>query len=255
MRAMEAHQRPGLARAALVLVLLAGPVVLTGGCAGSTGTSGRPAGPTLQAGRLTEEGLRLAVLSLADLPAGWAADTSAAARERGIGVPEPGEGPCRVLFRGPSGGGEARFARTEVGPFLVARTGSHADVDAARGALASFRAAAGQCPGFQLTEGPRAAGHRVDYHAERAEAPELGDESVAVRYVRPGTGDRPVTVVADVVHVRVGAHTVHLAQSGREDPGGGSIVPFARLALEKLRAVAAGGTPSPAGSFPGATRL
>ncbi|MBW1598325.1 hypothetical protein [Streptomyces sp. JJ38] len=256
MHAYLRHLRSGPIRAALVLALLAGPGSLAAGCAGSTGPGGQPGTPGLAAGPLSEERLRLAVLSLADLPAGWAADTPDAARRRGIGVPEPAEGPCRALFRDPPGtGGLARFARTEVGPFVVARTGTHAGVDDARNALASFRAAAGQCPAFPVTEGPDAGGREVMYHAETLDAPRLGDESVVVRFVRTESGSRAGTVVSEAVYARLGAHTVHLARAGREDSDARGIVPLARLALEKLRTVAAGGTPSPAGSFPGATRL
>ncbi|MEE1928434.1 hypothetical protein V1J52_09555 [Streptomyces sp. TRM 70351] len=258
---MDAHPRRwALAATALVLALT------VPGCAGSTGAGGptgptRPAtaSPSAPAGRLSQERLRLALLSLADLPDGWAADSAEAARERGIGVPEPSGEPCRALFRVAAGArAHARFARTGTGPFLVVRTGSHPDADAAAHALAAFRGAARQCPAFQVAEGPAGAGGTAGYQAEPADPPRLGDDSAALRFVREPAGGSRVTVVADVLYVRIGPHTVHLAHAARDgDDGGGAdgFAVLARRAVDKLREAASGRTPSPAESFPGATRL
>ncbi|MGD9482950.1 hypothetical protein WDH52_06745 [Streptomyces sp. TRM70308] len=250
---MDGRWRTG---AAAGLLLLAGVTA----CAGRAGEGGE-SGARVE--RLDAGQLRLAVLSLADLPAGWVSDSDTAARERGTGVPRPPRGPCREVFRDARGGAEARarFARTEVGPFLVTRAGSHPSAADAADAVAAFRAAVRQCPGFRLVghsdaAGPDAAGP-ARFRAEPVRDPGLGQESAAARFVRGGFGGEPDTV-AEVVYVRVGAHTVHLARSGHADhgsPAHADLTRLARTAVAKLREVASGRTPEPAESFPGATRL
>lgn len=206
--------------------------------------------------RLDQDELELALLDINDLPAGWAADTSEAAEERGIGVPEPARQPCRGLFDNRADErAESRFARTEVGPFVVARTGSHQSAEAADEALEDFRKAAKKCESFKIDEGPEGDTTKVNYTAERLRMPELGDESVALRFVREGPGDEEMTVLADVVCVRVGASSVHLAQAGVDDEDASEVEPLVRRAVDKLSEVASDGTPEPTGSFPDVTQL
>ncbi|MCK1795902.1 hypothetical protein MTQ01_07775 [Streptomyces sp. XM4193] len=229
-----------------------GPVADTGpGRAAETGS------PALGAAeRLGRDDLELALLDIGDLPSGWAPDTAKAAEERGIGVPEPDGRQCGSLFDKPSDEwAENRFARTEVGPFVVARAHSWQNAEAAEKALEEFREAAEECESFEVEEGPSHDRTRVGYTAERLRMPELGDESVALRFVREGPGDEETTVLADVVSVRLGAAGVHLAQAGVDDEDATGIGPLVRTAVDKLDEVVSDGTPEPTGSFPDVTRL
>ncbi|MBB1252003.1 hypothetical protein H3146_01295 [Streptomyces sp. OF3] len=243
-------------------------------------------------GRLAEDRLKLALLDLNDLPTGWAADSKRAAEERGIGVPNPDEQPCRALFDPPAKvRADGRFARTEAGPFVTTRTVGYRSAGEARRALENFRKAAAGCGVFKIVEGPEEDRADVSYTAEDLPLPKLGDGSVALRFVRGGPGDDQVTVLADVVFVRVGGAAVHLAQAGvdgtadqeerdgeerdeREGPEDGGVgpdeeevrdgdgaaersamLPLAHRAVEKLRAVVDNRTPRPTGSFPDVTQL
>lgn len=205
--------------------------------------------------QLDREKLELALLDLNDLPAGWAADTAKAAKERGIGVPQPG-GPCHRLFdQRAKERAENRFARTETGPFVITRTGSFADAEKADAAMDAYQAAAEKCEDFRVDEGPEGDTTRVGYRAERLRMPELGDETVALRFVREGPGDEEMTVLVDVVYVRLGASGVYLAQAGIDDEDTSEVTPLVRRAVDKLSEVAADGTPEPTRSFPDVTRL
>ncbi|UGY91365.1 hypothetical protein [Streptomyces gobiensis] len=247
--------------------------LLATGCAGvqgspeatRTGSVTEPREPRGKPTGLDEERLRLGLLDLNDLPSGWATDSERAARKRGIGVPQPAEGSCRALFQSATDSAgtsaEARFARSRTGPFITTGAGAYTNDRTARSALAAFRKAAGECAKFQITEGPGEDAEPVTYEARKLAMPRLGDESVAVRFAREGSGDEQLTVIADVVYARVGASAVHLAHAGREDSGddsadgADSVTPMARRAVHKLRDVTARRTPRPTASFPGVTKL
>ncbi|WP_461029828.1 hypothetical protein, partial [Streptomyces sparsus] len=206
--------------------------------------------------RLDEDGLRQALLDLGDLPDGWVPDTEGAAEERGIGVPQPAGDPCRTLFQDPAEtAADTRFARSPVGPFVTTRTGAHDSAEHAGQALRDFERAAGECTRFRITEGTGADSGPVAYEARDLALPLLGDDSVALRFVRRGPGDDRLTVVADVVYARVGAATVHLAQAGPEEPDGEGVEPLMRRAVEKLGEVAEYGEPPPTEGFPDVTQL
>ncbi|MDK1474336.1 hypothetical protein QNO07_13040 [Streptomyces sp. 549] len=233
---MDAHLRTTLAAAGAALALL------SGGCAGGQQHDGpgtaAATGP--HPADLDEDRLRLALLDLGDLPPGWVPDTEGAAEDRGIGVPQPDDGPCRTLFQDPAEtAADTRFARSPVGPFVTTRTGAHGSADGAEEALSAFERAAEQCSRFQVTEGTGVDSGTVAYEARRLRLPELGDDSAALRFVRRGPGDDRLTVVADVVYARVGAGTVHLAQAGPEEVDGEGVEPLARRAVEKLGEVTA----------------
>ncbi|MGP3971300.1 hypothetical protein [Streptomyces sp. 6N223] len=215
---------------------------------------------------LDERGLRAALLDHMDFPAGWASDSRRTAAERGIGVPRPDEEACRQLFEsGEETTARAGFARTETGPFVTTVAAAHAGPADARRAVAAFRQrAATDCATFHTREGPEGNSLTVAYEAgEPAEMrPELerlgadAEDSAALRYHRRldgGTGGTPV--IAEVVIVRVGSHTVRVAQAGRDDAGTGSVAAIAARAVEKLQQVCDGHTPTPEPHQPGTTEL
>lgn len=257
---MDTTSRPALLATGLVLGLLAA------GCGGTA--AGPPSASTEphqdqrrsvapeRARQLDEAQLELALLDLNDLPAGWAADSEKAARERGIGVPQPTDRPCRALFaQRDEERAENRFARTEVGPFVITRAGSHESEEEAERTLEAYQEAADACETFAVEEGPQGDTAEVTYRAEELDLPELGDDSVALRFVREGPGDEEMTVLADVVYVRVGGASVHLAQAGVDDEDTGEVEQLVRRAVDKLSEVAADETPEPTGSFPDVTEL
>lgn len=267
---MNTTSRPALIAASVALGLLAVGCGTTAG-APSAGTEprhgaegqqgqqrerGQQPGAPDKVGQLDEEQLELALLDLNDLPAGWASDTEAAAKKRGIGVPQPTDKPCRALFdQGAGERVENRFARTEVGPFVINRASSHDSGDDADKRVEAYKKAAEECETFAIDEGPQGDTVEVTYRAEELDLPALGDDSVAVRFVREGPGDEGMTVLADVVYVRVGESSVHLAQAGIDDEDAGDVEPLVRRAVDKLSEVASDKTPEPTGSFPDVTQL
>ncbi|MDB1088227.1 hypothetical protein PJ985_11700 [Streptomyces sp. ACA25] len=215
--------------------------------------------PPASAAPVDEAGLREALLDQVDLPPGWAADSEQAAAERGIGVPTPREQACLPLFLDAAESVEARaradFARTPSGPFLVTTAASHDSEAAARAAVEAFTEATRECRTFQTEEGVEEYTVTIVYRATDLDVEGLGDESTAIRFHRqPETPDDP-PVITDVVLVRVGEHTVRVAQAGRDDPGTENIEPLAERAAEKLREVSEGRTPLPPADQPGAVDL
>lgn len=254
---MDTTSRSAVIAASVALGLLAVGCNTTAGSP-SAGTEphqrGQSQGRTAQ--QLDKEKLELALLDLNDLPEGWASDTEGAAKERGIGVPQPKDQPCRALFdQRARGQVENRFARTEVGPFVITRAASHESGEHADKTVEGYRKAAKECEGFAVAEGPEGDTTEVNYQADELDMPQLGDESIAVRFVREGPGDEEMTVLADVVYVRVGGNSVHLAQAGIDDEGAGDVEPLVRRAVDKLTEVASDKTPEPTGSFPDVTQL
>ncbi|MDT0345274.1 hypothetical protein [Streptomyces litchfieldiae] len=216
---------------------------------------GRPA----VADALSEQQLREALLDAVDFPEGWASDSERSAAERGFGVPRPTEPACDGLFDSERDGAvRAGFARTRSGPFVTTVAAAHRDDAAAHGDLAAVREAVeDDCATVRTLEGPEGGGVMVAYDAELLEtADQLGDESVAIRFHRRVEGETTATpVVTDLVIARVGAQTVRIAQAGRDDESTGSVSGIAERAVEKLRQVAAGGTPAPRPDQPGTTEL
>lgn len=282
----EASRRTALTRRTAAATGLALACLLPVGLALSSAVpAADPAAPARQqAGRapgeegLSERELRVALLDHMDFPVGWASDSPRAADRRGVGVPRPEETPCRALF---AGGGEddtaeeatrvrAGFARTQSGPFVTTVATTHPDRAAARRAVAELRdAARGPCHVFHAREGPKGSAVTVAYEADRPDAlrPELdriqrlerlsaGDQdSAALRFHRRADDGGGAPVVADVVVVRIGVHTVRVAQAGRDDASTGSVAEIAARAVEKLAEVCAGRTPTPEPNQPGTTDL
>lgn len=212
-------------------------------------------GPGASAGALDEEQLRQALLDHMDFPAEWAGDTEEAAAERGIGVPEPKERSCGTLFDGSARvTARAAFARTYTGPFVTTTAAAHRDADRARQAVADFREAAERCTSFHSQEGDGEAALTVVYEVDETEpvaSDGLGDEAATVRFHRKQEHPEAPRVIADAVLVRIGEHTVLVAQAGRDDSGTGSLEPLAERAAEKLREVTEGRTPAPDTDQPG----
>jgi hypothetical protein len=204
---------------------------------------------------LDEEQLRDALLDHMDFPAEWAGDTEESAAERGIGVPQPQERSCQTLFDHTAQvTARAGFARTHTGPFVVTTAAAHRDTEQARQAVADFRSAAEDCASFHSQEGEGDAALTVVYRVDEAEpvtADGLGEDFATVRFHRERESPDAPPVIADAVLVRVGEHTVLVAQAGRDDSGTGSLEPLAARAVEKLRAVAEGRTPAPETEQPG----
>lgn len=225
-----------------------------------TGSSGQAG----QRGQADRSLLRQALLDATDFPQGWASDSWRAAGERGIGVPRPEEPACRGLFDSRAAiSARAGFARTPTGPFVTTVATAHGGDALARRALDAFQAVAEKCATFHTREGPRGETVTVAYEAAEPD-PRLAGldgepavEHAALRYRRqPADGADSTAVVADVLIARVGAHTVRVAQAGRDDDGGtGSLAELAARAVAKLRQVAAGATPSPPPRQPGTTEL
>lgn len=209
------------------------------------------AGPTASAEAMDERQLRQALLDHMDFPAEWAVDSERAAAERGIGVPLPEERSCRVLFQSGAKHSEtAAFARSISGPFVTTTAAGHRTAGQAQRAVADFREAAERCAAFRTEEGAGTeTALTVVYESAEAD-PELrgglGDEAAAVRFERVQEAPEAPEVLAEAVLVRVGEHTVLVAQAGRDDQDTGSLRPLIDQAVEKLEEVAAGRTPSPA---------
>ena len=72
-----------------------------------------------------------------------------------------------------------------------------------------------------------------------------------MRFHRTQEDPEAPEVVADAVLVRIGEHTVLVAQAGRDDSGTDSVRPLVDRAVEKLREVAEGGSPAPSTDQPG----
>jgi hypothetical protein len=194
-----------------------------------------------------------------DFPADWAGDSEKAAAERGIGVPEPKEKSCRPLFDSSARTTvRAGFARTFTGPFVTTTAAAHRDGAQARRAMADFREAAEDCAAFHSEEGGGDTALTVVYEAaepeEQAAATArdgIGDEAAAVRFQRKQENAEAPQVIAEAVLVRVGEHTVLVAQAGRDDPGTGSVRPLVDRAVEKLHEVTEGRRPAPSKEHPG----
>ncbi|MDT0443971.1 hypothetical protein [Streptomyces johnsoniae] len=229
--------------------------VVAGAAALSLGLApGQPAAADV----LGERQLREALLDAVDLPAGWAGDSERSAAERGFGVPRPAEPACGGLFDSTADtAARAGFARTRSGPFVTTVAAAHGDEAAAGRVLAAVEGAVrGACATVHTQERAGEGTVTVSYDAAALDAERLGDESVAVRYQRRPSGPGAATpVVADLVVVRVGAHTVRVAQAGREDEGTEEMAAIAERAAEKLRQVAEGRTPAPPPDQPGTTDL
>jgi hypothetical protein len=243
------------------------------GAEGAEGGDGADRSDGSERGEATlgERGLRAALLDHMDFPAGWASDSRRTAARRGIGVPQPEEPACRELFESrETTTARAGFARTQTGPFVITVAAAHPGPADARRAVASFReTAATDCATFHTREGPEGNSITVAYEAgEPAEMePELErlgedveprhpQDIAALRYHRRlegGSGGTPV--IAEVIIVRVGAHTVRVAQTGRDDAGTGSVAAIAARAVEKLEQVCDGRTPTPEPHQPGTTEL
>lgn len=213
------------------------------------------AGAGASAGALDESELRQALLDHMDFPAEWAGDTEEAAAERGIGVPEPAERSCRNLVDSSAPAtARAGFARTYTGPFVTTTAAAHRDESRARQAVADFRAAAEDCTAFHAQEGGGEEAVVVRYEladGDPVAADALGDETAAVRFHRVQEGPQAPPVIAEAVLVRIGGHTVLVAQAGRDDHGTGEVEPLAARAAEKLREVTEGRTPAPDTDQPG----
>ncbi|WP_062205024.1 hypothetical protein [Streptomyces sp. NBRC 109706] len=207
---------------------------------------------------LGESQLRAALLDPVDFPEGWASDSEEAAAERGFGVPRPSENGCRELFdSGADGSQRAGFAKSATGPFVTTVVTAHDSEGAAGTALSAFRATAAECGTFHAEEGPAEGAVTVAYDEEPRDDPEaLGDECGAQRYNRRLDGETAGTpVIVEVVIARVGAHTIRVAQAGREGPDTGSVTRIAERAIDKLTEVIEGNTPQPRTDQPGTTRL
>lgn len=206
-------------------------------------------------------GLREALLDATDFPAGWASDSPQEARERGIGVPRPEEPACRELFDSAAdGAARAGFARTPTGPFVTTVAVTHPSPERARRAMAEFTEAAERCGTFRAREGPARDGATVVYEtAEPAlsagDLEGVGTEPSALRYERRAEDGGGGSVAADVAIARVGAHTVRVAQAGREEGADVDLAELAARAVDKLVEVAAGGHPSPPPGQPGTSEL
>ncbi|MEO3751291.1 hypothetical protein [Streptomyces sp. B6B3] len=248
----------------LVALGLLAPLVVSSG-----GTDPAEAADPVGTHALDEQGLRGALLDPMDFPAGWASDSRKAAEQRGIGVPRPQEAACGELFEsGEEITARAGFARTQSGPFVTTVAAVHeSPADAAR-AVAAFReTVAEDCDTFHDSEGPAADPLTVAYRLGEPDALEtelerLGEadaDSAALRYHRKapeGAAEVGGTaVIADVMIVRVGTHTVRVTQAGRDDAGTGSVAEIAARAVDKLQEVCAGQTPTPDPDQPGTTEL
>ncbi|MCK1813124.1 hypothetical protein MTQ13_02365 [Streptomyces sp. XM4011] len=245
------------------LGLLAGaalPPGAPGSAGGSTGHGTHAATVSAGDGALDEDRLRSALLDHTDFPQGWAGDSSEQAERRGIGVPRPTEDGCRELFE-PAGDGSgtarAGFARTHAGPFVVTVAAAHGDEAGARAAMEGFARAARECATFHAEEGAERNPTTVSYTADGdGSSPEgLGEEAAALRFTRESEAPGEAAVVAEVVIARVGAHTVRIAQAGRDDAAAGGLTGLAERAVEKLQQVTEGHTPEPLPDQPGATEL
>ncbi len=256
----------------LAVVGLLAPLVVTGGGADPAD----PADPAeavdpVGTHALDEQRLRDALLDPMDFPAGWASDSREAAEQRGIGVPRPQEAACGELFEsGEVITARAGFARTQSGPFVTTVAAVHdSPADAAR-AVAAFRETVSEdCGTFHDSEGPADAPSTVTYRMGEpdeldAELERLGgndEDSAGLRFHREepegaGAAEAGGTpVIADVMIVRVGTHTVRVAQTGRDDAGTGSVADIAARAVDKLEEVCAGHTPTPDPDQPGTTEL
>jgi hypothetical protein len=232
-------------------------------------TADAGAGAGTDADTLDKSQLRAALLDHMDFPAGWASDSRQAAARRGIGVPRPQEAACRALFESrEETTARAGFARTRTGPFVTTVATVHDDAADARRAVTAFReAAAADCGTFHAREGPEGHAFTVAYQAAgpRELRPQLerlgadGQDSAGLRFHRrlPGEGSEAgsTPVIADVVIVRIGTHTVRVAQAGRDDAGTGSVAAIAARAVEKLEQVRDGRNPTPDPHQPGTTEL
>ncbi|NJQ13863.1 hypothetical protein [Streptomyces bohaiensis] len=210
------------------------------------------AGASASAESLDEEQLRSALLDHMDFPEDWARDSEQAEAQRGIGVPAPQEANCRALFDGGADtAASTAFARSFSGPFVRTTAAAHDGEGAAEAALENYRRTAEACNSFAVVEGE---GHgptelRVVYNGGGTEEPSLddsaADEVAAVRFEREPESTEAPAVVAEAALVRVGEHTVLVAQVGRDDAGTGELRPMLDRAVEKLYAVQEGRTPEP----------
>lgn len=245
------------------LGLLAGAALPPGAPAGtSTGPATSAASVVAGPQVLDEEGLRAALLDHTDFPMGWAGDSDEQAERRGIGVPRPTEDGCRELFEPAAGEPavvRAGFARTHTGPFVVTVAAAHGDEAGARAAMEGFARAAGQCATFHAEEGPEQNSATVSYTAEEStsgtDGAGLGEDAAVLRFEREAGDAEEAGIVAEVVIARIGAHTVRIAQAGRDDAAAGGLGELAERAVEKLRQVTDGHTPRPQPDQPGTTEL
>ncbi|WP_130797136.1 hypothetical protein [Streptomyces otsuchiensis] len=216
------------------------------------------AGSSASADALDEDELRQALLDHMDFPEDWAVDSAEAEQQRGIGVPTPQDEACGGLFDSSAPTtASTGFARSFSGPFVTTTAAGHGGEEEARAAMEDFRRAGEECDSFESVEG---AGHgpselTVVYRSGEADTvtmdDSVADEVASVRFEREQESEQAPEVLAEAALVRVGEHTVMVAQAGRDDPGTGDLKPMVERAVEKLQDVADGRTPEPPSGISG----
>jgi hypothetical protein len=187
-----------------------------------------PAEPVVAGGEtLTKKQAKASLLTVKDLPTGWAKETKAE-EEDGESKTEPAR--CAALFDSLDTGGdpvvqaEARFAQ---GFQLLEHsvTSFEDDVD---GLVKDAADAFSKCSTFTAIEPD---GSRVEAKMSALSFPNLGDRTLAVRMTGASDG---VDVVLDIVMIAIGHNGVGILAGGLTPIPGAELEAIARKAVAKL---------------------
>jgi hypothetical protein len=204
MRARSTTHRTTTAAVVVGLLLLVGPVAC-----GDSGTTSKESSArsstttTTTLPTLSTSELQGALLTIADLPPGWSAETSTTTTTTaGSTGSAPSDFLCPAatapLRKEQHDSAQATFTQGESGPFLLQSLASAPDADKHfTDITASFRSCIGQT--WTMDDN----GEKLDMTMAEISAPEVGDGSVAYR-VSGTSSSMPLTMTIDFVIGRRG---------------------------------------------------
>jgi hypothetical protein len=228
-------------RLLFALALVAALALGAPGCTGSAQPGAvRPVPPRV----LNEAELSSALLTLGDLPTGYALDAEPGADSSGPGESGSDEGSrdCDRVFDQMRGAGSAllgssattaeiEFTRGDYGPFISQSLYSRGDRVAVRAAFDSFRAVPDLCKEFTETDEDGSFTVRLS----AASFPVVGDDSFAIRLDATGTGEGiTVTLSGYLVLIRIAVTMCMIAHVGVPGVDAAETERVARAAAARL---------------------
>ncbi|WP_419994824.1 hypothetical protein [Streptomyces boninensis] len=240
--------------------LAIGALALTAACGGSADAEDKDGAKPAPAAKsepkpLTQAQVDRAVLTVDDLPGGWAADDSdddsgsddSDADDSGDGVADDivaDDKKCQPLLDSvgfahdadTETDADASFSKGEMGPFMMTAVGAFTPKEAKQ-LLAPAKVPAG-CDTFTAKDADLG---KVEVAYQRASAPDLGDESRASRFTLTSLDDKDMPPMQmDVAGVRVDGAVVAMVQASVLGPDADGFDKAIRTAVAKLEKAAKG---------------
>lgn len=199
-----------------VVALTTSALFLTAACGGSSEKDDKPkaaeSGSSAEqkpAVPLTEAQMKAGLLEVADLPAGWKVEATAASEDQ----PKAEKPECQPLallmsdkIEGATMGGNRDFARDGDSAVLAQQIFTYSDGAAATAFVKSVADAVGPCATFTTVQD----GEKMTITTEKLTVPQVGEEAVGLRLVMdiPQIG---MKLESDVLVARQGAGMTRLA--------------------------------------------